>query len=60
MKSHYSYLKVTNGILEKLKYIQDQISDPTSKIEILNVLLDMRVRIVSSDSSSTQETLQES
>lgn len=53
MKSHYSYLKVTNGILEKLKYIQDQISDPTSKIEILNVLLDMGVRIVSSDSSTT-------
>ena len=60
MKSHYLYLKVTNGILEKLKYIQDQISDPTSKIEILNVLLDMGVRIVNSDSRTTQETLQES
>ena len=53
MKSHYSYLKVTNGILEKLKYIQDQISDHISKVEILDVLLDMGVRIVSSDSSTT-------
>jgi hypothetical protein len=57
MKSHYSYLKVSNVILEKLKSIQDQISDPTSKIEILNVLLNMGIRIVSSDSRSAQETL---
>ena len=53
MKSHYSYLRVPNQTLEKLKLIQDQISDPISKVEILDVLLDMGVRIATSDSSAT-------
>ena len=52
MRSH-SYLKVTDEILEKLKFIQDHISDRVSKTEILNVLLDMSIRIATNDFRGT-------
>ena len=53
MRSQWSYLKVPDQTLEKLQFIQDHISDPVSKVEILDVLLDMGVRIATSDSSAT-------
>jgi hypothetical protein len=56
MKSQYSYLKIPESTLEKLRIIQDHISDPVSKVEILNVLLDMGIRIVTSDPRGAQKT----
>jgi hypothetical protein len=56
MKSQYSYLKIPESTLEKLRIIQDHISDPVSKVEILNVLLDMGIRIVTSDPRGVQKT----
>ncbi|MGA1713478.1 MAG: hypothetical protein ACO4CS_19515, partial [bacterium] len=53
MRSQWSYLKVPNQTLEKLRLIQNHISDPVSKAEILDVLLEMGIRIVTSDSSTT-------
>ncbi len=55
MKSQYSYLRIPESTLEKLHFIQGHISDPVCKVEVLNALLDMGIRIVTSDSRRTLE-----
>jgi hypothetical protein len=57
MKQQITYLKIPSEFLEKLKFIQDHISDPVSRNEILEYLLDFAIDIVTDSHESAKKHL---